>query len=115
MILDGDIFIFYCSGVGARKVRLREIRMSHLVNTCSPSFLGVLCHGEISEGILCHPFVGGVVGWDVMTRGKDLMFSIAVYMRGAVVWEWGNASRALYRLRVWEIVMGVTGWGYRES
>ena len=45
----------------------------------------------VSEGILCHPHVGGVVGWDVMTRGEEPLFSIAVCMKDAVVWEWGNS------------------------
>jgi hypothetical protein len=47
------------------------------------------------------------VGCDDEEGGKELLFSIAVYLKDAVVWEWGNVSRALYRLRVWKAVMGM--------
>jgi hypothetical protein len=65
--------------------------------------------GGISEGILRRPPVCGVVGWDVMMKGVDLLFSVAVCMKGTIVWEWENVLRAVDRLRIWEVLLGVVG------
>jgi hypothetical protein len=42
-----------------------------------------------------------------MTRGEELLFSITVCLKGAVVRELEYVSRVLYRIRVWKVVMGV--------
>ncbi len=64
--------------------------------------------GGISGGVVCYPHVGGVLGCDVM-RGEGLLFVVAVYQEGAVMGEWEMVSRAVDRLRIWKMLLGVVG------
>ena len=65
-----------------------------------PSLMSYGYDGGVSEGILCHPLVGSVVGWAVMMRGVEPLFSVANCLKGTIVWEWENVLRAVDRLRI---------------
>jgi hypothetical protein len=44
-----------------------------------------------------------------MMRGEELLFAVAVCLKGAVVWEWGNVSRAIYRLQIRKVLLRLAG------
>ena len=71
------LIFLHSIGVKLGPVRAGSERLgcsTWLIRALLPSPGSYMHDGGIFEGLLCHPPVGSVVGWDVMTRGEELLF-----------------------------------------